>query len=96
MAVKTQSRDGGAKQIGAAGSSNSTNTSRAMWIKTTAWLANTIEHLVGVLLVKSRRSQLGDGQATGSNPAGIELSTKTGFRGRSKMVAWSTVSSCTR
>jgi hypothetical protein len=65
-----------------------------MWIKTTAWLANTIEHLVGVLLVKSRRSQLGDGQATGSNPAGI--STKTGFRDRSKMVAWSTISSCTR
>jgi hypothetical protein len=46
-----------------------------------------------VLLVQSRRSQLGDGQATGSNPAGIELGTNAGFRDRSKVVAWSTVSS---
>jgi hypothetical protein len=48
---------------------------------------------VRVLLVQSRRSQLGDGQATGSNPTGIELGTKASFRDRSKVVAWSTVSS---
>jgi hypothetical protein len=54
------------KQIGVAGSGNLTNTSRAMW-KTAAWLAHTIEHLVHVLLVKTRRSQLGNGQATSSN-----------------------------
>jgi hypothetical protein len=54
-----------------------------MW-KTAAWLAQTIEHLVRVLLVKTRRSQLGDGQATGSNPAGIELGTNAGFRKRAR------------
>jgi hypothetical protein len=43
--------------------------SRAMW-KTAAWLAQTIEHLVRVLLVKTRRSQLGDCNAVGSRPAG--------------------------
>jgi hypothetical protein len=48
---------------------------------------------VRVLLVKSMRSQLGNNQATGSNPTGIELGTKAGFRDRSKVVAWSTVSS---
>jgi hypothetical protein len=51
---------------------------------------------VCVLLVQSRRLQLGDGQATGSNPAGIVLDTNAGFRDRSKVVAWSTVSPCTR
>jgi hypothetical protein len=71
------------KQIGVASLGSLTNTSRAMW-KTAAWLAQTIEHLVRVLLVKTRRSQLGDGQATGSNPAGIELGTNVGFRKRAR------------
>jgi hypothetical protein len=31
--------------------------------------------------------QLGDGQATRSNPAGIELGTKADFRDKSKVVA---------
>jgi hypothetical protein len=83
------------KQIGVAGSGSLRNTSRAMW-KTAAWLAQTIEHLVRVLLVKTRRSQLGDSQATGSNPAGIELVTNAGFRNKSKVVASSTVFSCIR
>jgi hypothetical protein len=79
------------KQIGVTGSGNLTNTLRAMW-KTVAWLAHTIEHLVHVLLVKTRRLHLGDGQATSSNPAGIKLDMKAGFRDKSKVVAWSTVS----
>jgi hypothetical protein len=48
-----------------------------------------------VLSAMVRWLQLGDGQATGSNPAGIELGTKASFRDKSKVVAWSTVSSCT-
>jgi hypothetical protein len=46
-----------------------------------------VEQVVGVLLAMVRWLQLGDGQATGSNPAGIELGTKAGFRDKSKVVA---------
>jgi hypothetical protein len=54
-----------------------------------------VKQVVGVLLAMVRWLQLGVGQATGSNPAGIELGTKAGFRDKSKVAAWSTVSSCT-
>jgi hypothetical protein len=49
-----------------------------------------VEQVVGVLLAMVRWLQLGDGQVTGSNPAGIELGTKAGFRDKSKVVARST------
>jgi hypothetical protein len=46
-----------------------------------------VEQVVGVLLAMVRWLRLGDGQATGSNPAGIKLGTNAGFRDKSKVVA---------